>query len=104
VEQLRHKGVLLIEHHAPDVALRAGRALAERPPRRDGLVWLDETPDQVGDSTIVAPNLLMRVPVKGHDGFTAEVSEAAVRLAERGVQILNLSLGCFAQQPAFRMC
>jgi subtilisin family serine protease len=36
------------------------------------------------------------------DGFTASVGEAAIRLASRGVQILNLSLGCFSDDPVFR--
>jgi len=72
----------------------------------------DRLEEQAGHGTFVAGLVLQQAPAASiwvekaldteGDGFTADVSAAAVRLAERGVHILNLSLGCFADHPAFR--
>jgi subtilisin family serine protease len=211
VKRPKHKGLLVLDRHLPGVRA-AVPGLPEGSRRADGLVWVDAPIEEVekslaagvgaaGEPPVVAPNLLMSVPVEGQprlwhgfggaepaprrlpdrtdsksgggvlvgvidtgirhhpwlsggylaapddiepvdvdddgrleqqaghgtfiaglvlqqapaagvwvekaldtagDGFTAEVAEAAVRLAERGVHILNLSLGCYADHPAFR--
>jgi subtilisin family serine protease len=68
--------------------------------------------EQAGHGTFVAGLVLQQAPAASiwvekaldteGDGFTADVSAAAIRLAQRRVHILNLSLGCFADQSTFR--
>jgi hypothetical protein len=72
----------------------------------------DRLEEEAGHGTFIAGLVLQQAPAASvwvekaldteGDGFTAEVGEAAIRLATRGVQILNLSLGCFADDPVFR--
>ena len=68
-------------------------------------------PAKAGHGTFVTGLILQQAPAAGvwvervldqqGEAFASEVVEAAIRLAERGVHILNLSLGCYADEPGF---
>ncbi|PZA19498.1 hypothetical protein DMO24_20420 [Modestobacter versicolor] len=69
-------------------------------------------PLEVGHGTFIAGLVLQQAPAAGvwveralgptGEALSSQVAEAAMTLARRGVQVLNLSLGCFADDPNSR--
>ena len=67
---------------------------------------------QVGHGTFVAGLVLQQAPAAGvwveralaadGEALASQVATAALALAERGVHVLNLSLGCYADDPGAR--
>ena len=67
---------------------------------------------ELGHGTFIAGLVLQQAPAAGvwveralgADGraLSSQVADAAMQLARRGVQVLNLSLGCFADDPDAR--
>jgi hypothetical protein len=86
----------------PDVPATAGNGLGPAPAQRL----------EVGHGTFITGLVLQQAPAAGvwveralsatGQALSSQVAEAAMTLARRGVQVLDLSLGCFADDPDAR--